>query len=81
MNSKNICSEMLIAALFVRAKVGNNLNACQWKNSEIMTIFTIHLFKKMIQGYICTELKKVYDTLSENNQAVTQYVQHDFIFV
>lgn len=48
MNSKNICSEMLIAALFVRAKVGNNLNACQWKNSEIMTIFTIHLFKKMI---------------------------------
>lgn len=47
-NSKNICSEMLIAALFVRAKVGNNLNACQWKNSEIMTIFTIHLFKKMI---------------------------------
>lgn len=48
MNSKNICSKMLIAALFVRAKVGNKLNACQWKNSEIMTIFTIHLFKKMI---------------------------------
>lgn len=28
---------MLIAALFVRAKVGNNLTAHQWKNSEFMT--------------------------------------------
>lgn len=36
MNGKNICSEMLVKALFVRAKVGKQLNACQGKNSEMI---------------------------------------------
>ena len=37
MSGKNICSEILIATLFIRAKLGNNLNIRNRKNSEIMT--------------------------------------------
>lgn len=46
MNRKNVCSEILIEALFVRAKVGNNLSAYQQKSSEIMVYLDYSSIKK-----------------------------------